>query len=202
MVTDNSHYWQKFGFFGGHSFLDFINTVDDVEKSRKLEALENWGVLLSWAMAADIINQSEQNKLQNVFTKKSAQTELGKLHRLRELSWRIFSAIAAKSPPNHDDLEKLGEYIKWAYNEATLIHSKKGVQWHVVSDEPNITLIRARLGLAVDDLLSRQTDKIIECGGCTGLFLNQGRGVGRKWCRMQSCGNRAKVSKFRTREAT
>ena len=26
------HYWEKFGFFGGHVFLDFINTYDDLGK--------------------------------------------------------------------------------------------------------------------------------------------------------------------------
>ncbi|MGH6819514.1 MAG: CGNR zinc finger domain-containing protein [Methylocella sp.] len=38
-----------------------------------------------------------------------------------------------------------------------------------------------------------------ECGRCTGLFLHHGRGLGRRWCRMNTCGNRAKIERFRSK---
>lgn len=199
MVTENSHYWEKLGFFGGHVFLDFINTVDDIEKTRYQEGIESWHVLIRWALATGVINQAEASELKKHRSKKTAQTELKCLHNLRELAWRTLSAMAADCTPSTQDLSKLGDEIRWAHTQAKLVQSNGGLQWEVVARPSDLTLVRARLGLLAGHLLSSSPLKINECGSCTGLFLNKGRGVGRKWCRMQSCGNRAKVNKFRAR---
>ena len=199
MVTENTHYWEKYGFFGGHVFLDFINTVDDVEKTRALEGIENWDVLLRWAQASRLVSESEVLELANNFSSATTKSELDNLHQLRELAWTVLSAVANNRAPDTTALSALRDEIRWAYTQSSLIHSDQEFRWEATSQLPAPSLIRVRLGLAADNLLSSKPLRITECGACTGLFLNKGRGVGRKWCRMQSCGNRAKVNKFRTR---
>ncbi|EPZ91129.1 CGNR zinc finger [Burkholderia cenocepacia BC7] len=41
--------------------------------------------------------------------------------------------------------------------------------------------------------------RVRQCGRCTWFFVDRGRGVGRRWCDMRTCGNRAKVEAFRER---
>ena len=56
------------------------------------------------------------------------------------------------------------------------------------------------LVLALFDLLQgSDLDRLRECPRCTHLFLDHGRGPGRRWCSMARCGNRAKVESFRAR---
>jgi predicted RNA-binding Zn ribbon-like protein len=46
-------------------------------------------------------------------------------------------------------------------------------------------------------------ERVRECANhdCGWLFLDLSRNRSRKWCDMSSCGNRAKVRRFREREA-
>ncbi len=200
MVTKKQYYWEKLGFFGGHPFLDFLNTFDDLGKSRELDTIPDWEGLLRWAECAAILSGEEAKALATC-SAKAAQHELNELHSLRNLGWKIFSSVAAGKSANSSDISSLSQVIQWAYSESTLIQTQQHFSWAIsASTKPstNITSIRIRLILSANDLLSsEETKNIAECGSCTGLFLNKGRGVGRKWCRMKTCGNRAKIHKFR-----
>ena len=48
---------------------------------------------------------------------------------------------------------------------------------------------------AAELLVSDQLDRVRECDGarCTWLFLDQSRNRSRRWCSMETCGNRAKA---------
>jgi len=199
MVTENLHYWEKFGFFGDHLFLDFINTVDDLEKTRESEALPDWNSVLKWAEKSKVINRIEKEALESLSTNKKVITELIAIHELRELGWRILTKIASGEKANAADLTTLSKHIITALSISSLQISSNSFHWKTDPQKTNETLIRIRLAMAANDLLTNHDlDKVAVCGGCTGLFLNKGRGVGRKWCRMNTCGNRAKIKKFRT----
>jgi predicted RNA-binding Zn ribbon-like protein len=54
--------------------------------------------------------------------------------------------------------------------------------------------------LSLEDLLrSDELARVRQCKRCTWLFVDRGRGVGRRWCAMRTCGNRAKAEAFRER---
>jgi predicted RNA-binding Zn ribbon-like protein len=198
MVTTNRHYWQKYGFFGGHVFLDFLNTYDDLGKERKLDALPDWGVITSWASEADIVNQNEAKLLLEI-PKRTALRETSKLHGLRDHCWELFSCIANRKVDAADNLNYISEQIKSTYLQASLNQTEKRFDWVINVTEVGETLIRSRLTLTVAELMTNPNlNRLSECNGCTGLFLNTGRGVGRKWCRMSTCGNRSKISKCRS----
>jgi predicted RNA-binding Zn ribbon-like protein len=48
---------------------------------------------------------------------------------------------------------------------------------------------------AAELLTSETLSRVRECGGatCTWLFLDASRNRSRRWCSMESCGNRAKA---------
>lgn len=199
MVTDKFHYWEKFGFFGGQVFLDFINTFDDLDKSRQHDALPDWPTVLQWSKKAGLLDSSEKNHLNAALSKKAVFDELEQLHALRENGWTILHKVAAKVSPDPLLLNAMSKQLQYSYSQSTLTYINNKYRWMISTKPIAVDLIRIRLGLFAGELLS-STDsiRIAECAGCTGLFINQGRGLGRKWCRMSTCGNRAKIKKFRS----
>ncbi len=198
MVTDETHYWEKFGFFGGHVFLDFINTFDDLGKTRQLDAFNNWAELLRWSEKAGLLNEVETRSLGKQASTKITDLELDRLRNFRESAWQVLSQTADNQSTKANDYAALSDILKWGYGRARLKHDGQKFQWLAPIDSEDITVIRARLALSGAELLTSDAiTRIAECGSCTGLFLNTGRGVGRKWCRMKTCGNRAKIHRFR-----
>ncbi len=192
------HYWEKFGFFGGHVFLDFINTYDDLSKTRTEDALPNWETVVRWGNSVGMLNDKESNALLALADTTSVSKELRVLYLLRELGWKFFDNIAKKKSPNAADLTSVEEVIKWSFQHAMMKKEKNHYQWVGQASQFEPELVRVKLGLALSDLLtSENLDRMNECPGCTGIFLNHGRGVGRRWCRMKTCGNRAKIKRFR-----
>ncbi|WP_282607700.1 CGNR zinc finger domain-containing protein [Pelagibius sp. Alg239-R121] len=194
----DKHFWTKFGFFGGHAGLDFINTIDDVEKTRALSGIPDWATVLDWALAAKILSCEEAKLLARQDDDAAAQGELAKLHRFRESAWCVLSSVAAKQTPDEEETAALSREIRWAIAQSFLDLNEGSFRWSVREAEFGLKLVRARLALAVSDLISLQDlQRLKECGRCTGLFLDHGRGRGRRWCRMNTCGNRTKTERFR-----
>jgi predicted RNA-binding Zn ribbon-like protein len=192
------HYWEKFGFFGGHVFLDFINTYDDLSKTRDKDALPTWETVVKWGTSVAILNKKETIILQKFSEINSTSKELEALYKLRELGWKVFRNIAAKKAPAKNDLASMEEVIKWSLQHASIQKDKSHYSWVRQESFLDPALVRVKLGLALNNLLSAENlDRMNECPGCTGLFLNHGRGIGRRWCRMKTCGNRAKTNRFR-----
>ena len=199
MVTNNLHYWDKFGFFSGQTFLDFINTFDDLGKTRDLDALPDWNTVLHWSDKTKLLKKREISHLTKALSKKITDNELMQLHNFRELGWLTFNSIANSKQPDVEVLDALNKFIQFSYSQSTLIYVKNNFHWVITTNKINADLIRLRLGLFAAELISYPgLNNISQCHGCTGLFINHGRGIGRKWCRMSTCGNRAKIKKFRT----
>jgi predicted RNA-binding Zn ribbon-like protein len=60
-----------------------------------------------------------------------------------------------------------------------------------------------RIALSAERLLTQgRLDRLHACGGadCEWLFLDLSKNGSRRWCSMATCGNSAKVKKFRTRK--
>jgi predicted RNA-binding Zn ribbon-like protein len=197
MVTHDIHYWEKFGFFGGNIFLDFVNTFDDLGKNRDLDAIPNWNTLVRWAEKSGLISKNEMVVLADFSNTKATQIKIHTLQNLRESAWHVLSKIASNKAPDPHNLKILSNIVKLAYTESSLIYSNQSFSWGTRA-KVDETTIQTRLALSANGLLtSVDLKNLSECGSCTGLFLNKGRGLGRKWCRMNTCGNRAKIKKFR-----
>lgn len=194
------HTWMELGPFGGHLILDFVNTVDDDGKTRFLNAIPDWGLVLEWSRKAALLNSTEVNRLSERVNDQGTDREFDKLLEFREVVWRELSCFAGNGPTNTKNLAELSEAIRWVLDHSVLEPHDRTFRWVSSIDKLGLKLIRARLALALFDLMSAsEVHRLKECGRCTGLFLDQGRGRGRAWCRMKTCGNRAKVERFRSK---
>ncbi len=193
------HCWQSNGFFGGHVALDFVNTVDDEDKGRARSGIPDWDTVIAWALAAGVINPTESDAIRPPST--DAGRELSALHAMREAAWRVLSAMATGAKAAPADLITLKREMVYAGEHATLAQHGRAVELSVgVEAGLGMGLVRARMALKLAEIFSRgPLDRLRECGRCTGLFFDHGRGAGRRWCRMETCGNRAKIERYRAR---
>jgi predicted RNA-binding Zn ribbon-like protein len=124
---------------------------------------------------------------------------------LREATYRIFSNVAAVHPPAPDDLGILNVALPDAMSHLQVVALPTGFTWDWTAsldalDQMLWPVVRS----AADLLTSDDLDRVRECAddrGCGYLFIDRSRNRSRRWCSMESCGNRAKVVRYLERRS-
>ncbi|MFN2148005.1 MAG: CGNR zinc finger domain-containing protein [Anaerolineales bacterium] len=191
----------NFDFDGGHLALDFANTAEWHASEHPVERLENYADLLEWSRQAGILDDESAEELtararQNP---RQAQRVYQQGLALRELIYRLFSAIASGETPAASDLEQLSLALASSIEHGRLVRKEAGygLQW------PESDRLERPLWLlahtAADLLQSDRLERVGECAdenGCGYLFFDTSRNHSRRWCSMESCGNRAKARSY------
>ena len=185
--------WESNQLVGGHPILDFVNTVGDESKNRSIEWLPDWLAFRSWAACASVALLS----LIDAVPRTERDVLLKSLIQYREEIYGCLVKISQSethlSIPVH-----LMSRIQGAFRRSELTASggRKGMRWEPSSD-PGQRVIDT-FSIYLEDLCRHgDIQKVKQCKRCTWLFINRGRGRGRQWCSMSTCGNRAKAQKFR-----
>lgn len=182
--------WIEDDFVGGHPALDFVNTVDGQDKSRDRTRLTDWQDFQSWALASGLFDTSP--------TTVDSDLLLMEIHELREVGFAVLNALAHGHEVPDEAEKLLMKKIRDALSRAAFVHRGEAFSWEASGQLS--TVVVDRLALAFEALLrSDELKRLRECGRCSWLFLDHGRGRGRRWCNMKTCGNRAKVETFRSR---
>ncbi|MGW0659894.1 CGNR zinc finger domain-containing protein [Streptodolium elevatio] len=123
-------------------------------------------------------------------------TDLKDAVELREAIYRIGSAIAAGERPEPKDVRILNTIAAAGHAKAALDNERAG--WHLTQTTP----VGDALGVLATDAIrvlgGPDRGRIKNCEGpaCAGLFLDTSRGANRRWCSMNTCGNKAKKSRI------
>lgn len=172
----------------GHPILHFLNTLSDDGKQRVTNSFAGAEGLRDVLVAAGLVPRE---------TATPGPGQMMALIALREAGYAVLSALAAGRKPDREEALTLETAIKSALQDSSLSFQPGGLS---LLPGP-LGGIHDRLALALFDLLhGDDLGRICECATCTHLFLNQGRGPGRRWCSMARCGNRAKALSFRRRK--
>lgn len=188
------HRWSDADFIGGHPSLDFINTVADTGKTRSRDKLDSWQAVHSWARKSQILSNAELKRFLADLSLDGA-ADLAGLQRFRETAYVRLVALLESKPM---DLEDLEAPIRRAIERGSIKLDEKRLQWRPDPGTRHRWVDAAALSL---EQLLRSGDlaRLRQCARCTWLFLDHGRGIGRRWCDMRTCGNRAKAEAFRSR---
>jgi predicted RNA-binding Zn ribbon-like protein len=171
---------------GGHPALVFLNTVSDDGKSRTVDTFDTGEALLEQLRAGDLTTTSDA----------PLGGQLHAILDLREAAYSVFSAIAAGRRPSREDGLTLETAIKSAIADASFSPGRDGSLFR----PGPMGGLYDELVLGILDLLqSGAVSRLRECRRCTHLFIDRGRGPGRRWCSMARCGNRVKAQGFRDR---
>ena len=125
--------------------------------------------------------------------------------KLRETIHRVFDAEAQDKTPAARDLDALNEALAASPARTTLRRERGAYGWEVdVKSADRAGLLAPVLWSAGDLLAGPRLDRVRRCANpeCGWLFLDDSRAGKRRWCSMQSCGNRAKARRHyhRSRE--
>ncbi|WP_224816798.1 ABATE domain-containing protein [Hasllibacter sp. MH4015] len=171
---------------GDHPFLEFVNTVSDDGKTRAENTFQSPAELAARLTELGMLRQGARIGVE----------DMAALVDFREAAYRVLSAQAARKPPPAEAAATVEDALKSAVTHGQFVFRTKGLR---ITSAPRGTSLD-RLALAMLDLLqSDDAARLSECRRCTRLFIDRGRGRGRRWCDMARCGNRAKAESFRAR---
>ncbi|MFF4837759.1 CGNR zinc finger domain-containing protein [Streptomyces sp. NPDC001315] len=115
---------------------------------------------------------------------------------LREAIYRAGLAVAATQCPDPGDAAILNGAAAAGQPRPGLEHGL--AVWHLGKEAP----VADALGVLASDAIhilggpDRSRIKACEGPGCAGLFLDTSRGTNRRWCSMNTCGNRVKKARL------
>ncbi|MCO5175804.1 MAG: CGNR zinc finger domain-containing protein [Thermomicrobiales bacterium] len=197
-----------FDYTSGALALDFVNTLSGRYDEEPRDQIRSYDELLSFARGVDCIDAADTGALAQMAMRAAddaARAWQDALH-VREVLFSIFASVAAGHTPRQSDLSKIGPSMVRAAEQRRLqvLDGQVVLGWEPVGDVPAF-LERPLWPIvqdAVDLLIHGQLDRVRECAAddCGWLFIDATRNRSRRWCSMQTCGNRAKVSNFRARK--
>lgn len=185
--------------------LDFANTVDWHASAQPTEMLTTWDDVIAWAEKLTVLDSVEGRQLRQAAADhpQRAAVALLRAHTLREVIYRIFSALAAHKSAANADLAYLNQVLQDALSHLQILVVPGSFVWTWAETEQNLDQLLWPIAYSAAHLLTSDLlDRVKECEdeqGCGFLFLDMSKNRSRRWCSMESCGNRAKVRRHRTR---
>lgn len=185
--------------------LEFANTADWHASAQPTESLLSYHDLLTWAQANHLVSAEAQSVLARMAAEEpaAAAVVLAQAIALREAIYRIFVALAASATPVADDIACLNRTLAEALPYLQVQPGPQGYGWGWTTGTDTVAALLRPIALSAANLLtSAQVDRVKQCEddrGCGFLFIDTSKNRSRRWCSMESCGNRAKVQRHRRR---
>ncbi len=194
-----------FEFDAGDLCLDFANTSNWHASEQPEESLHNFSDLLAWGKAASVLSPESADQLSRLEFEKPEQAQLAYKTAIqtREAIYRIFSNRYAGRPISVEDLAELNVLVHEGIAHRQLVPIDAALKWEWKPDGREPNLIAWEVALSAAELLT--SDKVVwvrECEddrGCGFLFIDLSKNHSRRWCSMESCGNRAKARRHYSR---
>jgi predicted RNA-binding Zn ribbon-like protein len=184
--------WTTEHFIGGHPAVDLTNTVF----TRHMPAKEN-DLLNSpkdvgnWFHLAGLATKAQANAISAI----PDPALLKNVRKVRETSFLVLDALAAEKPP----VSKAMGFLFELAGEGFATHRLRPRAMQMVPeiarfDDPKgiITFLAA---ISVEASLVLPHRRLHACPRCGWLFVDTSRGGKRRWCSMQTYGNREKASR-------
>jgi len=198
-----------FRYIGGDPALDLVNTVDWTRHGPDDERLTSYDRLTEFAEGAGVLDSATADKLRRIAARRpgEAQRVLASAHALRDALQHLVSASAGESPAKHapdkSALETVNSLMGDALHHLNLARNESGnaLRWQRMAESleaPLWPLVWSAAQLLSGD----EQNKLRVCGGpdCGWVYVDRSRNRLRRWCQMETCGNRAKAKRRYSRE--
>lgn len=185
--------------------LDFSNTVSGARDLESTDHLQDYATLVVWSRQAGVLTQGEADSLLAEAQRQpeQAQSVLDRARVLRESIFAIFSRLNMEEVPEQHDLEALNQELARSLGRAQIIRQADDFTWGWRHEPLSLDMMLGPIARSAADLLtSNELPLVRECANdeCNWLFVDRSRNHSRQWCDMKSCGNVAKVRRFRARK--
>jgi predicted RNA-binding Zn ribbon-like protein len=207
----------RFAFIGGRLALDFANTLGGLRGGATRELVATYADLVAWGEQAGVIAPDEEQRLVRAaqLDSTAAMLVLERAKQLREAIYAVVVAQMRGDTPRSADLATLNRELAQALAHRRVTTGATGVVWTWVWRVEGVTGGESRATIALDavlwpvvvaaaDLLTMEDQPLLrQCASdaCSWLYLDTTRNHSRRWCDMKGCGNKAKVRRYRQRQA-
>jgi predicted RNA-binding Zn ribbon-like protein len=178
--------------------LDYANTRMYRGSAAPVEQLGGCPELLDWIAGTALLSAQAAADLRawSVASPDQAASLFAAAIALRELVYRVFSAVASDAPVAEADLAALNLALTEAPPRTRLARLAGAYAWrieHASLSAP--ALLAPILWSAADLLVQAPHRRIRQCANpeCLWLFIDASKNGTRRWCDMTACGNRAKA---------
>ncbi len=182
--------------------LDYVNTVtwDGPEMVRD-DQIRGYGFLLDWAVERGALAESAAERLREeaAADADARRRALGRAWSLRRALHDCLRAAARREAPPEASIS----YINAAIGDSPtflLAPRADGIAFTIPAG-PSPDLLRPILRSALHLLSSPDVARLRECAAerCGRLYLDHTKNSSRRWCDMDTCGNRAKARRHQAR---
>ncbi len=175
----------RFHFLSGRPCLDLVATVGERWR-RSFERLRSPADLGRWSVEAGLLGRPPR----------VSAADLAAARGLREAICRV-----ALDEGGSDDVEVINGWAERPDLPTRLAPDGRGLRAREEGTARRLLATVARD--AVDLFTGPHADRIRECAAddCALIFVDTSRPGRRRWCSMRGCGNRAKTSAYRRRNA-
>ncbi len=200
--TANRSDWRdSFLFLGNELALDFVNTRP-VQDGKPTELLPDFGAVLRWFRAADLLDSEQVARLQRQWAGTAeAEKATDVMKDLRErwrgelLAWEGGHAIRGQM------LDNLNELMERHPMLTRLTKNRAACSTQLWFDAREPADLLAPLAHSAAMLLATGDRKRVrKCANCVLHFHDTSKKGTRRWCSMQLCGNRFKVAAYAARQ--
>lgn len=185
---------EKLSFVGGRLCLDFVNTANRLDDAACDERLTAYADVLVLGRRLGLIDVVTADDLAARVAAEPAAgvAALAKIVDLRDALWRLF---ARPDDDRTGDLARLNRALDGGV--LSLRASRQGVAIDA-GDDLMAWLARPVAYSALELLTSARLTRVKTCPGmrCGWIFLDESPNARRRWCSMETCGNRAKARRF------
>jgi predicted RNA-binding Zn ribbon-like protein len=197
-----------YDFDAGDLSLNFANTKDWHVSEKPVENLTGYSDLNTWGEQAGLISPEFAMQMQQLAMDQpvDAKRSYDFAIQVREALYQIFSLRYAGKPIPEADLALLNSVVREALAHLQLTPLEDGFRWDWSPEIDGANLILWPVARAAAELLtSDKATRVRVCEddrGCGYLFIDQTKNHSRRWCSMESCGNRAKARRHYSRLQT
>jgi predicted RNA-binding Zn ribbon-like protein len=170
---------------GGALALDFVNTRDPLLAPDAREYLDSPRALTEWGKHVGVLPPRARQRL--------SETDLGRAHEIRAVLERLFTV------PTKADGRSFALAYAQAVAGAGLVEA--GDRFRLGAANGVEAILLPVLDSARELLTGPELARVRRCGApdCGWLFVDRSRNGTRRWCRMDGCGAREKMRRYRAR---
>ncbi len=200
--TIHSSDWRDgFLFVGNHPALDFLNTCP-VQHGEPMELLPDFGALLRWFQAADLLSPRKAATLSrcwgaSVGARRTVETMRGLREKLRKelIAWEGGGTVHQTAI---GELNRLMSEHPMLTRLKTFGRTLSAELWFEPRQPEDLF---APLAHSAATLFANvDHNRVRKCGHCVLHFYDTSKKGSRQWCSMQLCGNRLKVAAYAARQ--
>ena len=189
--------------------LDFANTVEWHASDDPDDKLNGYDDLVVWAEAAVLLSPDQADRLRRMAQKQPQMAEavFERAIALREAIYRLFADVSEQRAFHAADLTLLNKALSESLSHLQVVPAPAGFDWGWAESALAFDQILWPVARSAGDLLiSDKLERVRQCAddrGCGYLFVDTSRNRSRRWCSMESCGNRAKAHRhYRRKQET